>query len=39
MMPSTVFKIKQRKCIFNEPKIVIPPTKIRLLCEEGMVEK
>jgi hypothetical protein len=32
-------KLNKGKAFSISQKIVIPPTKIKLLCEEGMVEK
>jgi hypothetical protein len=36
-MPFLVIKVKER--ILDQPKIVIPLTKIILLCDDGIVEK
>jgi hypothetical protein len=32
-------KLKRGKAFSSNQKMVIPPTKIKLLCEEGMEEK
>jgi hypothetical protein len=39
VMPFLVIKVKERICILDQPKIVIPLTKIILLCDDGIVEK
>jgi hypothetical protein len=39
VMPFLIIKVKERICILDQQKIVIPLTKIILLCDDGIVEK
>jgi hypothetical protein len=38
VMPFLIIKVKERICILDQPKIVIP-YQIILLCDDGIVEK
>jgi hypothetical protein len=39
VMPFLIIKVKERVCILDQQKIVIPLTKIILLCADGIVAK